>query len=366
MIARMHSFGVKSILDYSVEEDISQEEAEQREMDSCVSRVDSQRAKSPIPGVGEDKQFADEMERYQAHKEFGDRRIGVYGARTFFYQGEANCERNLETFLRCIETVANTTQLQLSEVIARARRYHEEVTGKKGQVIEGRMAPETYEAKLEAAGVPSEKPDVKQFLDNMTYDRFGVIHLFNWARPWPELLEDQFRVPNLKTGELEPLMSALTEEEGEQFKNMLSRIHTVFQAAKDMDGRVMVDAEQTYFQPAISRITMEMMTKYNREKAVVFNTYQCYLKEAYNNLILDLEQSDRQDFFFGAKLVRGAYMNQERARATSLNYEDPINPDFEATSEMYHKCLLECMRRISLFKQAGTKKEKRGREQRRS
>ena len=88
-------------------------------------------------------------------------------------------------------------------------------------------------------------------------------------------------------------MSALTEEEGEQFKNMLSRIHTVFQAAKDMDVRVMVDAEQTYFQPAISRITMEMMTKYNTEKAVVFNTYQCYLKEAYNNLILDLEQSDR-------------------------------------------------------------------------
>jgi len=376
-IARMHSFGVKSILDYSVEEDISQEEAEQREMDSCVSQVDSQRAKSPIPGMVEDKQFADEMERYQAHKEFGDRRIGVYGARTFFYQGEANCERNLETFLRCIETVANTTQttgfaaikltalgrpqllLQLSEVIARARRYHEEVTGKKGQVMEGRMAPETYEAKLEAAGVPSEKPDVKQFLDNMTYDRFGVIHLFNWARPWHELLEDQFRVPNLKTGELEPLMSALTEEEGEQFKNMLSRIHTVFQAAKDMDVRVMVDAEQTYFQPAISRITMEMMTKYNKEKAVVFNTYQCYLKEAYNNLILDLEQSDRQDFFFGAKLVRGAYMNQERARAASLNYEDPINPDFEATSGMYHKCLLECMRRISLYKQAGTKKEKR-------
>ena len=37
--------------------------------------------------------------------------------------------------------------------------------------MEGRMAPETYEAKLEAAGVPSEKPDVKQFIDNMTYDR---------------------------------------------------------------------------------------------------------------------------------------------------------------------------------------------------
>lgn len=110
----------------------------------------------------------------------------------------------------------------------------------------------------------------------------------------------------------------------------------------------MIDAEQTYFQPAISRITLEMMRKYNTKKAIVFNTYQCYLKNAFHEVTTDLEQSSRQNFYFGAKLVRGAYMEQERARAESVGYPDPINTNFEATTDMYHKTLTECLRRIKV------------------
>ena len=59
----------------------------------------------------------------------------------------------------------------------------------------------------------------------------SLIHLFSWSGLIDSklLMKDVFQVPNLKTGNMEPMISALTDEEEEQFKNMLNRLNTVFQ-----------------------------------------------------------------------------------------------------------------------------------------
>ena len=43
--------------------------------------------------------------------------------------------------------------------------------------------------------------------------------------------------------------------------------------------------------------------------------------------------------YFGAKVVRGAYLERERFLAAENGYEDPVHPTYELTGEMYNQVI---------------------------
>ncbi|XP_059751151.1 proline dehydrogenase 1, mitochondrial isoform X3 [Balaenoptera ricei] len=347
LIQHNRAFGVGSILDYGVEEDLTPEEAERKEMESCTSA-------SERDGHGTSKR----EKQFQAHRAFGDRRDGVVSARTYFYASEAKCDSHMETFLRCIEasggasedgfsaiklTALGRPQFLFTDVLTKWRRFFHQMAAEQGKA--GLAAMDT---KLEVAALQESVVKMgiaSRMIENwFTVETLGVsgtLDLLDWGSLIDSRTElsKHLVVPNMQTGQLEPLLSRFTEEEERQMTRMLQRMDVLAKKASEVGVRLMVDAEQTYFQPAISRLTLEMQRRFNVERPLIFNTYQCYLKDAYDNVTLDVELARREGWCFGAKLVRGAYMAQERARALEIGYEDPINPTYEATNAMYHRCL---------------------------
>uniref|UniRef100_A0A8C2CYM2 Proline dehydrogenase n=1 Tax=Cyprinus carpio TaxID=7962 RepID=A0A8C2CYM2_CYPCA len=315
---------------------------------------------------------ADHREKkFTAHRKFGDRREGVTSTHTYFYADEAKCDQHMETFLKCIKASGGSSEdgfsaikmtalgrpqflLQFSEVLVKWRRFFSFLAAKQGkdsvEVLEQKLDLEQLQVRT--GTIISDK--LLKCECCILFVPQSMVDMLDWNRLIDERtkISDLLVVPNLQTGELEPLLSKFTKEEERQMKRMLQRLDVLAKHAVENGVRLMVDAEQTYFQPAISRLTVEMKRIFNKDKAVVFNTYQCYLKEAFDNVSMDVELSRREGWCFGAKLVRGAYMYQERSRAAEIGYEDPINPDYESTNRMYHRCLDYVLEEIQQNKRA--------------
>ncbi|KAI9352688.1 FAD-linked oxidoreductase-like protein [Obelidium mucronatum] len=117
-------------------------------------------------------------------------------------------------------------------------------------------------------------------------------------------------------------------------------LHCLMQHATDKKVKVMVDAEQTYFQRAIDDVALELCRRFNVHGNVVsFNTYQMYLKDGLHRMKIDMERAERAGWTFGVKIVRGAYMVSERERALEMKYEDPINPSITETHASYNAAI---------------------------
>ncbi|XP_027884930.1 hydroxyproline dehydrogenase isoform X2 [Xiphophorus couchianus] len=130
----------------------------------------------------------------------------------------------------------------------------------------------------------------------------------------------------------------LEEKEAAHFLCGLQRLNKIAEASVNK-VRVLVDAEYTYMNPALTLVTMALMKKFNKDGAWIWNTYQCYLKDSRPLLLEALHLSQAEGFCLGVKLVRGAYMDKERKLAEKECRVDPIHPSWEETNKSYNGCL---------------------------
>ena len=135
----------------------------------------------------------------------------------------------------------------------------------------------------------------------------------------------------------------LTREELNEYRNVLKRIDTICCHASQKGVSIFIDAEESWIQDSIDHLVWLMMRRYNKERVVVYNTFQMYRIDRLSFLTESYDRARSEGFLLGAKLVRGAYMEKERLRAAEMGYEDPINPGKNATDDHYNTGMRFCI-----------------------
>ncbi|CAB1337854.1 unnamed protein product [Coregonus sp. 'balchen'] len=137
----------------------------------------------------------------------------------------------------------------------------------------------------------------------------------------------QLKITALLSPELCPIsFPGLQESENTHFLCGLQRLNKVGEASANK-VRVLVDAEYTYMNPALSLVTMAMMKKFNQDG------------ESRSLLLEDVRLSISESFCLGVKLVRGAYMDKERKLANNEGWSEPVHESWEHTNDSYNGSL---------------------------
>ncbi len=150
----------------------------------------------------------------------------------------------------------------------------------------------------------------------------------------------------------------LNEAEQIEWNRVVERFERVCKAAHENDIALLIDGEESWMQDAADDLVADMMRKYNKEKAIVYNTLQMYRWDRLDYLKKLHKQAEQEGFHIGMKLVRGAYMEKENKRAEEKGYKSPICPSKQATDYNFDDAVAYMMEHIeSMAIFAGTHNE---------
>ena len=321
---KLRSMGVGSILDYAAEADIK-------------------------------KQAQEDPDAVYREQE----RVGVVSARTYDYLGEEKCDANVQIFLDCIDAAARQpngfTAIKLtalgkpeflrhiSEILQAIRRtFHDFATGGSETI-----SFEQFRGGLnDRLGLSLTDEELRKLFTRFDIDGNGHIDYLEWTSVLDLDNLDHSKLFFADAHDEHGSLSLLTkhgkipligEDEAQLIKNLTSRLQIIAKTAAERKVMLLIDAEQSYLQPAIEHFTRNLQRAYNKQQPIVFNTYQAYLTKSNTDVAADLLRSKREGFWFAAKLVRGAYMVMERQLAADGNYPSPILPNKQATDDNYDR-----------------------------
>jgi proline dehydrogenase len=131
-----------------------------------------------------------------------------------------------------------------------------------------------------------------------------------------------------------------------EWKKVKDRFELICKTAHQKDVALLIDAEESWMQDAADDLVEDMMRKFNKEKVIVFNTLQLYRWDRMDYLKKLHERAKLDGFYIGMKLVRGAYMEKENARAEEKGYPTPICASKQATDDNYNTAVDYMMKHI--------------------
>lgn len=308
-------------------------------------------------GIGAILDYAaeDDLEASGEDEKTGDQVV----ARVYNYEGEELCDRRMDVFLKAIDAASTTngqgfvaikmTALGLPELLERVSNTLLAIRCLFQQFDDdgnGSVTIDEFKRVYRTSFTDSEGDDVPAgWFEQLDVTKDGMVDYIDWTGQIS--LFDTASIAS-RCRERGPFFdAALTEEENELLRKMLARVETLAAAAAAARVRLMIDAEHSWFQPAVDHVTTQLQTQYNRDHPIVFGTYQCYLKDSLPRVQFDLERAQRGGYKFGAKLVRGAYMVVERRRAVERGLPSPIHDTLQDTHDNYDRCVGEVINHVA-------------------
>jgi proline dehydrogenase len=182
--------------------------------------------------------------------------------------------------------------------------------------------------------------------DNCCKETIETIHRAKGDKNIPFCV---FKVTGLARFDLLEKVSSrenLSSEETEEYARVRERVNKICKEAHDNHKPIFIDAEESWIQKAIDDLANENMVRYNKNSAIVYNTFQLYRKDRLDYLKHTLEMGNVSGCHVGAKLVRGAYMEKERKRAAEKGYASPIQDSKEDSDRDYNLALQYCVEHI--------------------